>query len=138
MALFGAPLWRPDHALSACESALEMRRQLAILNESRAARGAPAINIGIGISTGDVLCGNIGSEKRMEYTAIGDGVNLASRLEGVNKLYGTGILVSGDTSAAIIKSSSGADDCHLLSKPVDADELVELSARLLRGGRASG
>ncbi|MBI4861801.1 MAG: GAF domain-containing protein [Candidatus Riflebacteria bacterium] len=94
MAVFGAPLPLPDHPLLACRSALDMRRQLVLFNRRRVEQGKEAISIGIGISSDEVLCGNIGSEKRMEYTAIGDGVNLASRLEGANKVYGTDIMIS--------------------------------------------
>ncbi len=87
MAVFGAPVPLPDHALRSVKAALEMKRQLAAFNGKRIKDGKVPISIGIGISTGEVLCGNIGSTRRMEYTAIGDGVNLSSRLESATKLY---------------------------------------------------
>ncbi|TZG24124.1 adenylate/guanylate cyclase domain-containing protein [Sphingomonas montanisoli] len=94
MALFGAPFAGPDDADNAVRTANQMLVELAALNARRAADGAKAIDIGLGISTGDVIVGNIGSIKRMEYTVIGDNVNLASRLEGANKYYGSKILFS--------------------------------------------
>ncbi|MFZ2958372.1 MAG: GAF domain-containing protein [Candidatus Ozemobacteraceae bacterium] len=94
MAVFGAPLPLPDHAMRAVQAALEMKGQLAHFNEERIGRGKIPIQIGIGISTGEVLCGNIGSNRRMEYTAIGDGVNLSSRLESATKLYRAMTLLS--------------------------------------------
>jgi len=94
MALFGAPLQGPDDADNALAVANDMMRVLRRLNAQRAARGEAAIDIGIGLSTGEVVAGNIGSPKRMDYTVIGDSVNLASRLEGANKYYGTHVLLS--------------------------------------------
>ncbi|NKE69404.1 adenylate/guanylate cyclase domain-containing protein [Candidatus Manganitrophus noduliformans] len=81
MAVFGAPLRHPDDPLRAVRTAVDMQRALLELNEERDRRGAEAIYIGIGIATGDVVAGNIGSEKRMEYSVIGDEVNLAARIQ---------------------------------------------------------
>jgi adenylate cyclase len=101
MALFGAPFRRPEDADNAVSVAQDMMIRLGELNRRRVAIGKAAIEIGVGISTGDVIVGNIGSPKRMEYTAIGDSVNLASRLEGVNKYYNTKILVAETTVRAL-------------------------------------
>ncbi|MGZ7040797.1 MAG: adenylate/guanylate cyclase domain-containing protein, partial [Thermoanaerobaculia bacterium] len=104
MALFGAPFNTPrdpDHAVAAAN---EMMVTLRYLNQRRRAKGKDPIDIGVGISTGDVVVGNIGSPKRMEYTAIGDSVNLASRLEGATKMYGVKILMSEFTARDIAVS----------------------------------
>ena len=94
MALFGAPFPTAEDADNALAVANEMMLELGVLNERRRAAGKKPIDIGVGISTGDVVVGNIGSSKRMEYTVIGDSVNLASRLEGATKHYGSKILLS--------------------------------------------
>jgi adenylate cyclase len=99
MAVFGAPLPLENHAWMAVRAALDMRRRLEIFNTRRIKSGQPQIRIGIGISTGDVVSGNIGSHKRMDYTVIGDAVNLSSRLEGVTKEYGCDIVLSEFTYA---------------------------------------
>ncbi|MBO3460532.1 GAF domain-containing protein [Aetokthonos hydrillicola Thurmond2011] len=95
MAVFGAPLpLLENHAWRAVQAALDMRHRLAEFNRRRIIQEQPQINIGIGISSGEVVSGNIGSRKRMDYTVIGDGVNLSSRLEGVTKEYGCDIILS--------------------------------------------
>ena len=101
MALFGAPLDDPNHAEHAVDAALEMIRELNRLNETWTAEGRPALDIGIGISTGPMIAGNIGSEAIMSYTVIGDSVNLGARLESLNKDYGTRIIISEATRAAL-------------------------------------
>jgi adenylate cyclase len=97
MAVYGAPLHDAEHAYRACFSALEMMEELRALQERWAAQGLPLLNIGIGINTATMAVGNMGSELRFDYTVMGDGVNLASRLEGANKEYGTNIIVSEST-----------------------------------------
>jgi adenylate cyclase len=97
MAVFGAPIPGPKDAENAVRAAVEMRRKLSLLNESLVARGLAPLRTGIGIHTGEVVAGNIGSEARMEYTVIGDAVNLASRLESNTKDMGVDVLISAAT-----------------------------------------
>ncbi len=94
MAVFGAPISRPDDPVRAVRSARGMRRSLRAFNERQRERGGLQIDIGIGISHGESISGNIGSEQRMEYTVIGDSVNLASRLEGLTKNHPYKILIN--------------------------------------------
>jgi adenylate cyclase len=99
MALFGAPLNFADHADRALRAALEMVAALEELNQKWSQRGLPAIDLGIGVNSDTVVAGNMGSESRLNYTVIGDGVNLAFRLEGLTKTpeYETKIIISGTT-----------------------------------------
>jgi adenylate cyclase len=101
MALFGAPLRNSDDADRAVIAALEMSRALEDLNRQWQKRGLPAISLGIGVNTDVVVAGNMGSQTRLNYTVIGDGVNLASRLEALTKVpeYQTRIIISGSTLA---------------------------------------
>jgi adenylate cyclase len=94
MAFWGAPQHQPDHATLACRAALEMVAALEELNARWAEQGRPPLAMGIGINTGIMKVGNMGSNSRFDYTVLGDAVNLASRLEGLNKEYGTTLIVS--------------------------------------------
>jgi adenylate cyclase len=94
MAFFGAPISYPDHAKFACRCALQMIDRLFELQEQYRRQGLPEIDIGIGLNTGDCSVGNMGSQTVRSYTVMGDAVNLGSRLEGINKQYGTRIIIS--------------------------------------------
>ncbi|HEX6372519.1 MAG TPA: adenylate/guanylate cyclase domain-containing protein [Longimicrobium sp.] len=94
MAEFGVPVPLDDHAVQACRAALRMRDELRRLRGEWRGRGMPALHARTGINTGAVLVGNLGSHRMMDYTCMGDHVNLASRLEGLNKVYGTEVVVS--------------------------------------------
>lgn len=101
MAFWGAPVRAADHARRAVLAGLDMLRRLEEVNAELAGKRYPTLRIGIGINTGDVILGNIGSEKKLDYTAIGDHVNLASRMEGLTKQYGCPMLVSEYTLAEL-------------------------------------
>jgi len=94
MALFGAPVADDRHADHAVQTAIAMVRELETLNAEWRLAGRPTLDIGIGVNSGDMVAGNVGSESIMSYTVIGDQVNLGARLESLNKEYGTRILVS--------------------------------------------
>lgn len=98
MAFWGAPISDPEQCSHACQAALEMRQSLQLTCATLRQQGLPAIQMRIGIHSGEAIVGNMGSESRFDYTAVGDNVNLASRVEGINKLYGTDILLT-DTTA---------------------------------------
>ena len=100
MAVWGAPVPQADHAARACRSALAMIERLAILNARNAARGGPTLRVRIGLNSGPMVFGNMGSAGHLSLTVMGDNVNLGARLEGVNKQYGTTILASEATVAA--------------------------------------
>ncbi|MFC1490768.1 CHASE2 domain-containing protein [Candidatus Latescibacterota bacterium] len=94
MAEFGAPLEDPDHALKACYTAIEMQEELAVLREKLLSEGKAEIRARVGINSGSMVVGNMGSLMTFDYTVMGDNVNLSSRLEGANKEYGTYIMCS--------------------------------------------
>ncbi|WP_421953760.1 CHASE2 domain-containing protein [Polaromonas sp.] len=97
MAFWGAPVDTPDHASLAVKTALEMANAVRKLNEEHRTKGLPEIGIGIGLNTGTMCVGDMGSDIRRSYTVIGDSVNLGSRLEGLSKTYGVDIVVSEST-----------------------------------------
>ena len=101
MALWGAPFEEAQHAERACAAALQMLSKLAEMQQVWRARGEPVLEIGVGINTGIASVGNMGSALRHGYTAMGDTVNLSSRLEGLNKEYGTRIIISEATYLAV-------------------------------------
>ena len=101
MSFWGAPLADSEHARHALYAAMEMMDELEIMQAEFKQRGWPEVNIGIGINTGDMNVGNMGSEFRMAYTVLGDAVNLGSRLEGLTKNYGVNIIVSETTRVEI-------------------------------------
>jgi class 3 adenylate cyclase len=100
-AVFGAPIPEPNHPEMAVKAALEMRRRLAELNRQRQAGGDDPIRHGIGIHTGEVLAGSVGSPQRLVYAMVGDAVNLASRIQTLNKKFDTDILISQTTKARL-------------------------------------
>jgi adenylate cyclase len=118
MAVFGAPVPQADDPLQAVKAALEMRTRLAKINENFKSRGLPEIRTGIGLHSGQVVAGNMGHVERMEYTVIGDTVNLASRLEGMTKELQCDVILSED-----------------LYQQVEADVLAEPLQRIKVKGR---
>jgi len=96
-AVFGAPIYRKDHPVMAVKAAQEMRNRLLAVNRGLEKSGYPPLGHGIGIHTGEVLAANIGSPDRLSYALVGDTVNLASRLQGLNKDFGTEIILSAST-----------------------------------------
>ncbi|MBI5874708.1 MAG: adenylate/guanylate cyclase domain-containing protein [Deltaproteobacteria bacterium] len=101
MVLCNAPLDLPEHPQKGCSIALRWIKELEKLNGVWKEKGYPSIAIGVGINTGDAVVGNMGADIRFDYTAIGDNVNLASRLEGMNKIYGTHIIASESTQKLV-------------------------------------
>jgi adenylate cyclase len=97
MAFWNGPVSQPDHARRACLTALDMLQTLREMHDRWQARGIPPLNMGVGLNTGPMSVGNMGSDTRFDYTVMGDAVNLGSRLEGTNKDYGTNIVVSQST-----------------------------------------
>src|SRR5262249_4448809 len=94
MALWGVPIGSANDAINAVQACLEMRMELAHLNAVRIQRGQQVLRMGMGLNCGEVIAGNIGSNEKMEYTVIGDTVNLGSRIESMTKEFGTDLLIS--------------------------------------------
>ncbi len=133
MAVWGAALEQPDHARQACFTALAMVHELQDLRKKWAAEGLPELNIGVGINTGPMVVGNMGSDRRFNYTVMGDSVNLGSRLEGLNKVYGTCIIASEMTWERVQDEVLGRElDLVRVKgkgKPVRIYELLALKAK---------
>jgi adenylate cyclase len=110
MAFWGAPAHRDDHVLRACRGALRAARRMRELNTEWTAQGRPPLNLRIGLHCAEVLVGNVGSSARLSYTVMGDGVNVAARLEGINKTFGTTICISDSVVEAV-----GAE---ILARPI--------------------
>jgi adenylate cyclase len=101
MAFWGAPIHLPDHVLRACAGALRAARRMEQVNRRWSAEGRPSIRMRIGLNCANVLVGNVGSSERLSYTVMGDGVNVAARLEGMNKTFGTAICISDSVFEAV-------------------------------------
>ncbi|MFH1022667.1 MAG: CHASE2 domain-containing protein [Planctomycetota bacterium] len=130
IAMFNAPVEEPDHALRACRAALRCQSVLAEAESAWKARNLPPLVTRIGLNSGDVVVGNMGSSRRFNYTMMGDTVNLASRLEGANKTYGTRIIL-GDETRRLAGEGIVARELDLLrvkgkKQPVRVFELVGL------------
>jgi adenylate cyclase len=134
MAFWGAPVDDAQHARNGVLAALDMQKERRILNEKFAARGWPTLNIGVGVNSGNVRVGDMGSQVRRAYTVMGDPVNVASRLEGRTKGYGVGILV-GEATRSQIKDVvfrevdrikvKGKDEAVTIYEPLGLDSEVE-------------
>ena len=94
LAIFGEPIKSDEHSLNAIKCGIEITDKVKVLREKLLSEGKPKISIGIGINTGEVFAGNIGTDERLEYTVIGDNVNLAYRIEAYNQLLKTQFLIS--------------------------------------------
>jgi adenylate cyclase len=144
MAFWGAPLPNPDHAVTACRAALLCQERLEELHEKWAREGKPLFHQRIGINTGEVIVGNMGSATRLNYTVVGDTVNTASRFEGLNKIYGTRIII-GERTCELVKekfvvrlldlvsvkgSTRGVRIYELMAEAASADERTRAIAAL--------
>jgi adenylate cyclase len=135
MAFWGAPVAQSRHALLACTAALEMQHAVGELQTKWRTLRRPTLRIRIGISTGEMIVGNIGGSGKYEYTVIGDSVNLGSRLESANKQYGTGILLSENTYTHVANDVVARELDLLLvagkTRPITVYELIAL-----KGGKS--
>jgi adenylate cyclase len=141
MAFWGAPVPDADQSIHALDAAIDMQRKMAEMRSQLLAAGGPAVRMRIGLHRGECIVGNMGGANRFEYTAIGDTVNLASRLEGVNNVYGTGILLSESVARAVEGSRTlrpvdtvrvkGRHQAVPLFTPCDDPALVAKSAAAL-------
>ena len=139
MAFWGAPYEDGQHAVQACTAALEMMKRVRELQKQWAAQGKPLLDIGVGLNSGVASVGNMGSALRYGYTALGDAVNLSSRLEGLNKDYGTHIIVNDSTYSAAKDAGFFFRELDLIRvkgklQPVTIYELIGRYSELQQGG----
>lgn len=130
MAFWNAPLDQPDHAIRAATTAIEMQKKLSEMNREKIFPNGIELKIGIGINTGDMIVGNMGSETRFDYTVLGDNVNLGARLESLTKEYGVGIIVSdamrAEAGESLVTRELGAVTVKGKKAPVLIHELLEI------------
>ena len=120
MVFFGCPVEDSMHPIQACNGAIKMQRRLKELNKKWKGENLPNIRMRVGINSGEVIAGNMGTEKIFNYTILGDNVNLASRLEGVNKKYGTDVIISEFTLEKIAEESGGMDKIPFTVRELDS------------------
>ncbi len=144
VAFWGAPIHMDDHAARACSAALRCQEAHTVMNADLAREGYPELVTRIGLATGDMVVGNMGSEKRFDYTIMGSTVNLGSRLEGVNKVYGTSIMVPDDTmrdagrgfifreldTVRVVGQQQPVNIYQLLCRSDELDDVTEASMKL--------
>ena len=134
IAFWGAPAGQLDHAMLACKTNIEMQKAMVELRKKLKAEGKPELHMRIGINTGNMVVGNMGSAMRMDYTIMGDSVNLAARLEGANKIYGTYSMISEYTYSAVKDEIEARELDRIIvpgkEQPVTVYELLELKGSL--------
>lgn len=135
MAFWGAPIPQEDHAFLACKTAIEQQRLIREMREKWKKEGQPLIDVRIGINSGPMVVGNVGGTQRFDYTVMGDNVNLASRLEGANKPYGTNIMISETTYEYVKDQFITRELDHLVvkgkTKPLIVYELIDFADAIL-------
>ena len=132
MAFFGCPIREAGHAERACRAAVGMRDRLAWLNRRRLSDGLPELRMRVGINSGRVVAGNIGTDKIFNYTVMGDAVNMASRLEGMNKEYGTSIII-GDATYALARHQLEVRELDVVRAKGKAQQTVIRELATLQG-----
>lgn len=141
MAFWGAPIEDKDHAIDACKTAIAMKKKMKVIADDFKKKGRPEIKIGMGINSGDMVVGNMGSNKRFDYTVIGDNVNLASRLEGLTKQYHVGVLISESTQKLIEGKGFATRALDMVAvkgktKPIKLYELIGFESELSKEEKA--
>lgn len=134
IAFWGAPIPTAEHALQACKASLEMDRRIKEMRKRFRQEGKPELYVRMGLNSGPMVVGNMGSNQRMDYTIMGDSVNLASRLEGANKFYGTNLMIS-ESTYKMVKSEVEVKELDLIrvigkNEPVRVYELLALKGKL--------